>query len=115
LLAALESPKTSFAPAFISKNCLAIPRVGQIPWTLQYAPTANVVLAEFKVLDHIQDTGSKFFKLIGRLYSSEFRKPSRTLKSSDFPLSDLKGLITLQLEREGEANPTMARLSEPTA
>jgi hypothetical protein len=115
VLAALESLSTTFAPAFISKNCLAIPQAGQIPWTLQYAATANIVLAEFKVLDHIQDTGSKFFRLIGRLYSREFRKASRTLKSSDFPLDDLKGLIALQVEREREAAPTLDRLAEPTA
>ncbi len=115
VLAALESPKTSFAPAFISRNCLAIPQAGQIPWTLQYAATANIVLAEFKVLDHIQDTGSKLFRLLGRLYSREFRKASRTLKSSNFPLEDLKGLISLQVERERETAPTMERLAEPTA
>lgn len=115
VLAALESPTTSFAPAFISRNCLAIPQAGQIPWTLQYAATANIVLAEFKVLDHIQDTGSKLFRLIGRLYSPEFLKASRTLKSSQFPLEELRGLISLQIEREKETRPTIERLAEPTA
>jgi hypothetical protein len=115
LLGALESSEGDFAPAFISRNCFAMPRAAQIPWTLQYAATANVVLAEFKVLDHIQDTGSKLFRMIGKMYSREFRKASQILRQSHFPVEELSGLISMQLQRERECSPTLERLSEPTA
>jgi len=115
VLTALEPSAIEFAPAYLSRNCLAIPRAEQMPWALQYAATANVVLAQFKISDHVQDTGSRLFKLLGRIFSPQFVKANRALRSCEFPVDEMKSLLSLQIEREREPSPTVDRLAEPTA
>ena len=57
LLSALEPDTPAFAAAYQSRSCVALPRTDQLPCALQYAATANVLLAEFKLIDHIADSG----------------------------------------------------------
>lgn len=115
LLTALQPGQPQFAPAYVSKSCLSIPSRDQIPLALEYAAAANVVLAQFKLLDHVADTGSKLMRLAVRFYSEEFQRASETLARCGFPFEQLKALMALQVEREREVRPTMDRLAEPTA
>lgn len=114
LLTDLQPGQRRFAPAYVSKNCLSLPKRDQIPLALEYAAAANVVLAQFKLLDHVVDTGSKLMHLAVRSYSEEFRRASETLARSRFPFEQLKALMALQVEREHETHPTMKRVAEPT-
>ena len=115
ILTDLQPHSVSYAPAYVSKNCLAIPQRDQIPWPLEYAAAANVVLAQFKLLDHVADTGSRLMKLAVRAYSQEFDRASKALTNCQFPFQELQRLMSLQSLREREASPKMERLSEPTA
>ena len=115
VLSDLQPSPLQFAPAYISRSCLAIPQPDQIPWPLEYAAAANIVLAQFKLLDHVADTGSKLMKLAVRAYSEEFDRASQALSRCHFPFKELQSLMALQSEREREACPQIERLSEPTA
>jgi len=115
ILTDLQPRSLQFAPAYVSKSCLAIPQRDEIPWPLEYAAAANIVLAQFKLLDHVADTGSKLVKLAVRTYSQEFQRASEALANCQFPFKELQRLMALQGEREREAIPQIERLSEPTA
>ena len=115
ILTDLQPRPIQFAPAYVSRSCLAIPQSEQIPWPLEYAAAANIVLAQFKLLDHVADTGSKLMRLAVRAYSQEFERASQALARCQFPFKDLQRLMALQSEREREASPQLNRLSEPTA
>ncbi len=115
ILTDLQPRPLQFAPAYVSKSCLALPKSDQIPWTLEYAAAANVVLAQFKLLDHVADSGSKLIKLAVRTYSDEFQRASDALNRCKFPFKELQRLMALQAEREKESRPQLDRLAEPTA
>ena len=115
ILSDLQPNKLQFAPAFVSKSCASMPRADQIPLPLEFAASANIVLAQFKLLDHVADTGSKLVKLAVRTYSQEFELASRALARWEFPYQELQRLMSLQTEREREPSPRMNRLAEPTA
>ena len=115
ILTDLQRHSVPLAPAYASKNCLVLPQTDQIPWPLEYAAAANVVLAQFKLLDHVADTGSKMMTLAVRAYSQEFLKASQALARCQFPFQELKTLMSLQSERERETVPKLERLSAPTA
>jgi hypothetical protein len=115
LLTMLQPAGRQFARAYVSRNCLALPRRDQIPLALEYAAAANVVLARFKLLDHAVDTGSKLVNLAGRIYSEEFRRASEALARRGFPFEELRGWMALQWAREREPNLSIDRLAEPTA
>jgi hypothetical protein len=115
LLSALQPGRAQFARAYVSKSCLAMPQRDQIPWSLEYAAAANVVLARFKLLDHVADTRSKLVSLAGRIYSEEFQRASEALAHRGFPFEELRSWMSLQSAREREPKPSMDRLAEPTA
>ncbi|MDR3692749.1 MAG: DUF5685 family protein [Fimbriimonas sp.] len=115
MLYALQPQPAALAPAYGSRNCLSLPSRSQIPWALKYAATANVVLAQIKVLDQIADSGSKVYRLARWLYSREFRKAGLSLVAFQFPVKELYAVMSRQIDREKEATPTLERLAEPTA
>jgi len=115
LLTALQGQPTSFAPAYISRSCASIPREQEIPWALRYAATANLVLAHFKIADHVEDNRSLRAWLASRLYAPEFVKAKKQLLAWKFPYRDLESSLSLQTVREREESPSLERLSEPTA
>jgi hypothetical protein len=115
ILTLLQPAGQQFAPAYVSKSCLALPRRDQIPWALEYAASANVVLARFKLLDHAADTGSKLVSLAARIYSEEFQRASEALARCGFPFEELRAWMSLQGARERDSKPSMESLAEPTA
>jgi len=114
ILTAMQPQSAAFAPSYVSRNCFALPQKHQIPWALKYAATANVILTQLKVLDHIADTGSKIFRMASWLYSREFRKASLSMVGIHFPLKELYSLMSMQIEREKEPFPTIESVAEPT-
>jgi hypothetical protein len=115
LLTLMRPVGPQFAQAYVSKNCLTLPKRDQIPWALEYAAAANVVLARFKLLDHAVDTGSKLVSLAARIYTDEFQRASEALARTGFPFEELRTWMSLQGQREREPNPSIDRLAEPTA
>jgi hypothetical protein len=111
----------SFGRALQSYNCLAKPKSPEeMPLALQIAATANVVLAEFKIGDRIEDSKNRAWQVVGKFFDKSFRKAEKQLKAWDFPLAELKGLLQLQSKREAEkytekGEAILFYLAEPTA
>lgn len=121
ILTSFSEEKQSFGRALQSYNCLAKPKSPEeMPLALQFAATANVVLAEFKTNDHVEDSRNPAWRGIRKVFDKSFRRAERQLKTWDFPVGELKDLPRLQSEREAEKfNESGAQilfyLAEPTA
>jgi hypothetical protein len=113
LLTALKP--SPFATAYVSKNCFHLPCAEQMPLALQYAATANVILAEFKLRDHIADSQSHKAKLALHTLSGAFGKAQRQLLLWQFPLEKVRQLLASQSVRERDPLVTLPRVIEPTA
>lgn len=119
LMALFEKP--DFGRALKSYNCLAKPKSSaEMPLPLQIAATANIVLAEFKIGDRIEDSKNRAWSTVGRFFDKSFRRAEKQLKAWDFPIVELKDLPRLQAEREAESfvengEPVLFYLAEPTA
>ena len=104
--------------ALQSHNCLRTPE--QIPFCLEYAATATLVLGDFKLRDHVEDSGKRFWRWLHRRCSPEFRKASQRLERWGFPVAELREILGSQASREGRiwnGEPPAERmrlLSEPT-
>ncbi|MDQ4121483.1 MAG: DUF5685 family protein [Acidobacteriota bacterium] len=121
ILTALCTEKPNFGRALQSYNCLAKPKSAEeMPLALQIAATANVVLAEFKIGDRIEDSKKRAWRAVDRFFDKSFRQAERQLKAWDFPLAELKNLPRLQAKREAgqfaeNGDAMLFYLAEPTA
>jgi hypothetical protein len=113
-LTSLSGEKVSnWQKSYQSYNCLSLPK-NEMPVALQFAATANVILAEFKIADHLADTRQKRFKLAHRIFSQEFLKAEKCLRDWDFPLEKVRKLLETQEKRES-VNSNLDELTLPTA
>jgi len=115
------SEKQDFGRALQSYNCLAKPKaLNEMPLALKIAATANVVLAEFKIGDRVEDSKNRAWHVVGKFFDKSFRQAEKQLKAWDFPLAELKDLPRLQSKRETEkftenGETVLLYLAEPTA
>ncbi|HEX8196210.1 MAG TPA: DUF5685 family protein [Pyrinomonadaceae bacterium] len=115
------SEKQDFGRALQSYNCLAKPKaLNEMPLALQIAATANIVLAEFKIGDRVEDSKKRAWRVVGKFFDKSFRLAGKQLKAWDFPLAELKDLPRLQSKRESEkfaesSEAVLFYLAEPTA
>jgi hypothetical protein len=105
--------------SYQSFNCLDLPEK-EMPDALRFAATANLVLAEFKLADHISDEGKTRYKFAFKTFSKEFAKAGRLLRSWRFPLDEVKAILRTQPAREretatGSAEEILENLAAPTA
>jgi len=127
LSAATAEPDSiySWPQAYKSYNCLSMPRSeDEMPLPLLIAATATVVLTEFKIKDHVEDSSNRLLKLAAGVYSASFGRAADVLKSWDFPIEQLRSVLESQSGREssvavGEGSSKsfeiITYLSEPTA
>lgn len=107
-----ESVQT-WQKSYQSYNCLSLPK-NEMPISLQFAATANVILAEFKIADHVSDTRQRRFKLAHRIFSKEFLQAEKRLKEWNFPLEKVRNLLEKQTEIENRSTD-LEELALPTA
>ncbi len=107
--------------SYQSFNCLNLPEK-EIPLSLEFAATANVILTEFKLADHVEDSNKKRFHLARKVFKQDFEKASEKLNGWNFPLEKVKKLLSGQKNLEAEIlkstkNPAeiLRDLAEPTA
>lgn len=98
--------------SYQSYNCLSLPK-NEMPLSLQFAATANVILAEFKIADHISDTRQRRFKIAHRIFSKEFIEAEKRLRDWDFPLEKVRKLLEKQTEIENNSTD-LDQLALPT-
>ena len=114
LLTALGSDFERSA-AYRSFNCMSLPGHDvEMPVVLRYAAAATLVLAEFKVIDHIEDTGRRRWRALERVFSLAFRKAERDLLNMGFPFAKLRDVLGSQTSRE-RMGVELADFSAPTA
>jgi hypothetical protein len=99
--------------SYQSFNCLSLPK-GEMPVSLQFAATANVILTEFKLADHITDEGKRRYKMARNVFSNEFQTAEKLLTEWNFPLGEVKTVLDSQNAREKTEKPLDA-LAFPTA
>lgn len=113
-LTALSSDEVdNWEKSYQSYNCLNLPKA-EMPLALQFAATANIILSEFKIADHIADEKKRRFKIAHQLFSKEFREAEDYLMKWNFPLGKIRGILRSQEKREA-SNQDFKSLAEPTA
>lgn len=113
-LTALSSDAVNdWQQSYQSYNCLNLPKT-EMPLALQFAATANVILTEFKLADHIADEKKRRFKFARQLFSKESREAENALRNWDFPLEEVQEILSSQERRETESRD-FEILAEPTA
>lgn len=114
ILTSLSDEKVqTWQKSYQSYNCLSLPK-NEIPISLQFAATANIILTEFKIADHISDTRQRRFKLAHRVFSKEFIEAEKLLSEWNFPLAKVRNLLETQTNIENHSND-LDELSQPTA
>lgn len=114
ILTSLSDEKVqTWQKSYQSYNCLSLPK-NEMPLSLQFAATANVILAEFKIADHISDTRQRRFKIAHRIFSKEFIEAESHLRDWNFPLEKVRQLLKSQEKRESK-NLNLDELALPTA
>jgi hypothetical protein len=103
----------NWSRAYQSYNCLSLPKEA-MPFSLQFAATANVILTEFKIADHISDSRKRRFRIARRVFSKEFLEAERALKDWNFPLETVRNLLATQEKLEAES-VSLDEFAAPTA
>ena len=106
--------------ALESRNCLRTPE--HLPFCLEYAATATLLLGDFKLYDHAEDSSGRFWRWLHRRCSPQFRAASERLRTWGFPVEELRAILGSQQHRERSAwmlgdspSDRMKFLAEPTA
>jgi hypothetical protein len=91
-----------WAGQYRSYNCMSIPQTpADMPVALQLAAAGTMMMAEFKIADHISDRQGRRWKLAGRIYSEGFARAAAHLEQWKFPLEELRQCWKAQLDMEG--------------
>jgi Family of unknown function (DUF5685) len=108
---------------FQSYNCLHLPQdVTRIPFCLEYAATATLILANFKLLDQCTDSRSRLWPWLHAVGSPSFHSAFARLSGWGFPVEELKDIMasqdsreTRQWQRSDSPIDRMMYFAEPTA
>ena len=114
ILTSLSDEKVqTWQKSYQSYNCLSLPK-NEMPISLQFAATANIILTEFKIADHVSDTRQRRFKIAYRIFSKEFIEAEKRLNNWSFPLEKVRQLLETQTNIENSST-NLDELSLPTA
>lgn len=114
ILSALSGENVAgWQKSYQSFNCLSLPR-SEMPASLQFAATTNIILTEFKLADHETDERKRRYKLARNAFSSEFQTAEKLLTGWNFPLREVKAILQSQTAREKSAK-SLDELAFPTA
>ena len=81
-------------------TCFSMPKNIALPFSLNYAATASVLLSELKVDDNIKDSRRTIWKLAKRVYSASFKKAALQIQEWGIDTSYIYHLIDQQAKRE---------------
>ena len=106
------STEPEWSPAYRSFNCFAKPK--EIYPILDYTAAITVILAHYRIADHVEDSGRWYWRSAARMLSPQFRRASSKLREFGFPTEELDSILSTQHARED--NPkSLADVAEPTA
>jgi hypothetical protein len=90
-----------WAGQYRSYNCMSLPRTSaDMPLALQLAAAGTMVMAEFKVADHISDRQGRQWKLARRVYRDGFARAAAHLEQWKFPIGELRQCWEAQVDVE---------------
>ena len=112
LLGELGAAPKEWAPAYRSFNCMSMPK--ELPPVLDYAAAATMVLTQWKLADHSEDTGKRRWRIAQRMFNKTSRKAAARLRAWEFPLDAVESALRSQGEREASA-ASMEQVVFPTA
>ncbi len=124
LLTTLSKEDTSNWPeSFQSFLCITPSSwdTGAIPFPLQYAASANVLLLALKTDDNLKDSAAPVWRMVQRWFNADFRKAEKDMLQFGVNMDEIWQWIALQQHREHAAiipdDPTEALryFAEPTA
>ncbi len=94
----------SWSPAYHSYNCLSLPSLKEdLPLSLKFVSTLNIILAQLKIEDNIIDTKNKgkyLWKIAARFFNSEFNKATQQMKEWGISVQEIIKQISGQTKRE---------------
>ena len=102
-------------------TCFSMPTSKELPFSLTYASTASVLLAELKLDDNIKDSASLKWRLMKGIYSSSFQKAAQQFETWGIDIAPIHHWIQEQAKREQEKlcfsslETTVAHYAEATA
>ena len=102
LLALLPVPESGNS-ALLSFNCLALPAASQIPVELRISASVNLLLAQFHVLDRIEDSGAPLARCAQRIFSPTFATATDSLIQLGFSVDEAFSWLKVQSQREASA------------
>lgn len=120
ILSAVSNEKIEdWQKSYQSFNCLNLPQ-SEMPESLQFAATTNIILTEFKLADHIADEKKRRYKFAHKSFSNEFQKAEKILKDWNFPLEKVTAILEKQILIESKsdgknANEILENFAAPTA
>lgn len=87
-----------------AKNCFKLPyKKENIPNSLKFASTLNIILAKLKIKDNVEDTKNSkkyLWKILDFSFENEFKKAKKQLKSWNINIDEIIQQIAIQKERE---------------
>jgi hypothetical protein len=108
-----HTAEPDWSPAYRSFNCASVPRENR-PVALEFAATAAVTMAHFKVVDQREDSGGLHWRAAQRFFYPGYRKAERKLRGWQFPVDELTATLATQRRREA-GKVSFAQVAEPTA
>jgi len=124
LLTTLSGEDTKTWPdAFQSHLCFSPPGrdAVQIPFPLQYAASANVLLLALKTDDNLKDSPAPIWRLMKRWFNADFRKAEKEMREFGVNMEEIWQWIALQQQREhtavipDDSTEALRYFAEPTA
>jgi hypothetical protein len=112
LLGELGAAPAEWGPAYRSFHCMSMPK--DVPPVLDYAAAATIVLTQWKIADHTEDTGKRRWRIAQRLFDKTSRKAAARLRGWKFPLDAVELVLRSQAEREANA-ASVDEVAYPTA
>jgi hypothetical protein len=98
--------------AYQSYSCFSLPdNPEDMPLSLQFAATATLINAQFKIADRVMDSNRSLWLFPQWYFSGSFRAASARLKLWGFLLAELWECSIIQAKREAEAEDNAARQS----
>lgn len=99
--------------SYQSYNCLNLPK-NEIPSSLRFAATTNIILTKFKLADHISDEKQLRYPFANKAFSREFKLAEKLLKNWDFPLDEVEKILRKQENIESNSK-SLDDFAKPTA
>ena len=114
-LSTRQQPLVNWDPNLRSFNCFSLP--SQSPLALRFAAAATVVLSEYKLRDHVEDSATwrrRFSRWGLHFWNPRFRRAVRELRELEFDFDALDRALSSQQQAEREAR-SLETLAAPTA